>query len=342
MSFRGDDGPQGPTFGAPPPSAEFMDFIDHINGVEAITVTGPDGKKRREQRRLPRTPEEERIFLPAQQLLARAINNVSRLGEYNVNAVVPFMPFIDTFTNLNAERSESLAQIADLGNIQQDIQRFRDYQHVLDDEFFDKQKMGLEENLARKGWANSTSGQEARALQGRNEFLGRKESEFKANVYGQDAAAKTLARNTGVFNLQESGRNSRLDEAKTKLALEQEQLASLDARRANYIGENANLLNVGGAIVGADQNKAQGSRATDVVTQTLGMQNADSLARYNANVNAQLGAHQAALASYDRRAPSFTDFALQAGGALGGAMLTGSPGSLGGRLGSKFSSFVGI
>lgn len=46
MSFGNDDPPQY-QYVEPPPREEIMDVIDEITGVQSITVTGPDGKKRR-------------------------------------------------------------------------------------------------------------------------------------------------------------------------------------------------------------------------------------------------------------------------------------------------------
>lgn len=334
MSFGNDDPPQY-QYVEPPPREEIMDVIDEITGVQSITVTGPDGKKRRKIERLPRTPQEQQLFASGEDLMRRSINNIKNLYQYNPNNVIDFQPLLTTFTNLNNERMNALGQVADIGNIQQDIQDFRNMQSTLDDEMFMRENRALEENLGRRGLSDSYAGQEARAFAARNQDLVRKQSEFNANLYGEDLAAKRLRRNTQAFALDEMGRAGRLQAAEAEFQLRKEQQAEIERRRQTAIGENMNLLKVGSGITGQDLNKALASNAPQLANDTFSRQNADSLQRYSAEVNARNAAYDRELAAYNSRPPSFTDFALSAGGALGGAMLTGAPNTLAGRLGTK-------
>lgn len=335
MSFGNDDPPATPQYVAPPPQEEIMDVIDEITGTQSITVIGPNGKKRRKIERLPRTTEEQERFALGEELMTKSINNIKDLYQYNPDSVIDFEPLLRTFANLNDERANDLGQVANIGNIREDIQAFRDMQTSLDDEMFMRQNRAMEENLGRKGLSDSYAGQEARAFASRNENLYRKQSEFNANQYGEDLAAKRLDRNAKAFALDETGRAGRLSAAQAEYQLRKDQQAEIEGKRQTAIGENMNLLKVGSGITGQDLNKALASNAPQLANDTFSRQNADSLSRYTAGVNARNAAYDRERHAYDSRPPSFTDIALQAGGAIGGAMLTGAPGSLGNRLGSK-------
>lgn len=333
--WGGDDAPPTPQYVAPPAQEEIMDFFDEISGVQSITVVGPNGKKQRRTQRMPRTPEEEQLFKLGEDLTKKSIDNLISLYQYNPENVINFEPLLRTFANLNDERAAALGQVANIGNIREDIQAFRDMQTSLDDDMFMRQNRAMEENLGRKGLSDSYAGQEARAFAGRNENLYRKQSEFNANLYGEELAKKRLDRNAEAFALDETGRAGRLTAAQAEFQLRKDQQAEIENKRQTAIGENMNLLKVGSGITGQDLNKALASNAPQLANQTFQMQNADSLQRYTAGVTAQNAAYDRQRHAYDNRPPSFMDLALQGGGAIGGAMLTGAPGSLGNRLGSK-------
>ena len=333
--FGNDDPPPAPQYVAPPPREEIMDVIDETTGVQSITVIGPDGKKRRKIERLPRTPEEQQMFAMGEDLMKKSIDNIKDLYQYNPDSVIDFEPLLKTFADLNEERVNALSQVANIGNIQADIQAFRDMQTALDDDMFMRQNRAMEENLGRKGLSDSYAGQEARAFAARNQDLVRKQSEFNANLYGEEVAKKRLDRNAQAFALDETGRAGRLQAAQADYQLRKDQQAELERRRQTAIAENMNMLKVGSGITGQDLNKALASNAPQIANQTFQMQNADSLQRYTAGVNAQNAVYDRQRFAYDNRPPSFLDIGLQAGGAIGGAMLTGAPGSLGHRLGAK-------
>lgn len=334
--FGSDDAPPPPQYVAPPAREEIMDVIDEVTGVQSITVIGPDGKKRRKIEHLPKTPEEqERFAFIEEEFLKKPMRNLIDLYQYNPESVIPFEPLLRTYANLNDERVAALSQVANIGDIRQDIQAFRDMQTALDDDMFMRQGRELEENLGRKGLSNSYAGQEARAFATRNENLHRKQSEFNANLYGEELAAKRLRRNTEAFALDETGRQGRLRAAEAEYQLRKDQQDDIERRRQRAIGENMNLIQLGSGMKGQDLSKALASQAPQIANQTFQMQNADALNRYNAGVNAENAAYDRQRYAYDHRPPSFLDIALPAAGAIGSAMLTGSPGSLGGRLGAK-------
>lgn len=327
--FRDKKPPDTPQYFAPPPPPEILDVIDENAGIQFITVTRPDGKKVRKIERLPRTPEQEALFKQGEQMFSSAVKNMIDLYQYNPDAVAPFKNLIDVFAQINDETAEAYSQIADLGNIKEEIQTFRTMKRAMDDEDFAAQRRGLEENLARKGWSNSTPGQEARALAARNEKFVRDRSEYEALQFGEDLASHRLNRNAQAFGLGEIGRNKRLQAAQTEYDLNRQHLDDVESRRQTAIAENLNLAKVGAGITGQDFDRAMASRAPEIADRTFQMQSADSLARYDAGVRAQFGAYDRARHAYDNRPPRFRDLALQAGGAFIGRGLSSGMGAMG-------------
>jgi hypothetical protein len=312
-----------------------MDFFDEISNVQMITVTGPDGKKRRVKKRLPGTPEEERRIQIAGQMVDNTIKNIIDLSQFDLESVVSFQPIIDIFSDINDERLADLEQVANLGNLRQDVQAFRDMQTARDDDMFMRQNRAMEENLGRKGLSNSYAGQEARAFAQRNENLYRQESDIRAQEYGENLANTRLQRNAQAYGLNETGRNARLAAANTEYQLRREQVEDIERKRQRAIQENMNMLNIGSGIIGNDLNKSLSSNVDQLANDTFRMQSTDSLNRYTADVNARNAAYDRQLAAYNARPPSFTDLAIRGLGNFGGAMLTASPNSMAGRIGKR-------
>jgi hypothetical protein len=342
LRFGNDDPPAAPVFAAPPPPPEILDVIDEVNGVKALTVTGPDGKKQKHITRLPRTPKEQERYELGENLIPQLVANIQRLSARGPRELANFENVIRTFANVNQEKMQELGQITNLGNLAQIVDSFKTMQRSLDDEAFAQQQNLLEQRLARNRVSNSTAGNEARALLARNQDMSRKQLEYQATMLGESLADQKLDRNARAFGLNELGRQGRLQEALTGYGLEKEKLATQEQQRQIEMGDNANLLGIAGNLVGQDFDRASRSRAAELALQQYGMEAGDSVNRYNANVGAQLGSHQAAMSVYANRAPSFLDNALQIGGAIGGAMLTGSPDSLAGRAGTKVGRMFGI
>lgn len=334
--FGGNDSPPpAPAPPPPPPREELMDFFDEVGGVKSITVTGPDGKKRRVKQRLPRTPEEQRRYEVGEQMIAQSMQNIQELYQYNPGNVVDFAPLIQTFANIDEERMADLAGIANIGNIAESVQRFRDMHTSLNEERFRIENRELEESLARKGLSDSSAGREARAFAARDQGFLRQQADLMAENYGEDLASKRLARNSQTYALNETGREGRLRSAQGEYQLRRDQLSDIEARRQAAIAENTNNLNIGSGLVGQDLNKALGSQVDQLALGTFQAQNADSLNRYTAGVNAQNAAYDRQLGAYNSRPPSFGEMASRGLGALGGAVLTGSKDSLGGRIGAR-------
>lgn len=335
MCFGNDSPPQPNYITNPPPETEFMDIIDEITGTQSIIVTGADGKKRRVNSRLPRTPEEEQIYKMAEELIGSSIQNIKQLYQYNPASLIDFSPIVNTFANINKERMQALGQIANIGNIEQDVADFKRMQSSLIDEQFQVKNRANEERLAHSGRGSGTYAAESRASMARNEALARQQGDIQGSIYGEELAAKRLNRNREAFNLQEIGRQGQLQSAQGQYALAKQHEADMERRRLQAIEENKGLLNIGSAITGQDLSKALANNNAQTSLATFNAQASDSMNRYNADVNRQMANYNMAMQEYQNQPPSFGEMALGAVGTIGGAMLTGHPGSMAGRLGRK-------
>jgi hypothetical protein len=335
MCFGNDSPPQAPQIQAPP-REEIMDFIDEISGTQTITVTGADGKKRRVTQQLPRTPEEEELYRAGQEITRNAVQNIQTLYKYDPASMIDFAPLIETFANINNERMHALAQVADIGNIEQDVADFKDMQRSLIDEQFAIKNRSNEETLAHMGRGTGTYAAESRAAMAKNETLARQQGDIQGSIYGEELAAKRLGRNKEAFNLQEMGRQGQLQSAEGKYALAKEHEADIERRRQRAIEENKGLMNVGSSITGADLAKRVGGQTAQLAAQDFQMRSADSIHRYNADVNRQQTNYAMAMEDYKNQPPTFGEWALNTAGSIGGSMLTANPSSMAGRLGKKF------
>lgn len=349
--FGGREPPKAPPIPKAPAPQEIMDVIDEIAGAQAMTVTGADGKKRRVMKRLPRTKEEEALYQRGEQMMSVALNNIKELYKYDPSSVVDFAPLIETFANINQERAENLAQIADFGNIQQDIADFRTMQGALMEERFMRDKNALEEDLAHKGLADSTIGREERNLLSRNQNLAAQEADLNALQFGEGLADTRLNRNANIFNLKEADRANRLQAAQLQYELEQQKKADIEQLRQNALNENQNQLQIGSGIVSNDLNKAMGNQANQAALQQMQIANQAQLGHYNANVNAIKAGYDMQMQQFNAKPLGFGDalkrlaFAKLGGGVdvfgnnkNGGNTQNSQPGG----FGSMFKNGLGI
>jgi hypothetical protein len=156
MCFGNDSPERPPQLALKPDKEEIMDVFDEVNGVQSVIVTGPDGKKRRINSRMPRTPEEEQRFKMAEDLISTSMQNIIQLYKYNPQSVVDYAPLIETFANLDRKRIESLSRITNLGNIAEEVNTFKQMQSSLIDEQFKIRERDNEEHLAHSGRGSST------------------------------------------------------------------------------------------------------------------------------------------------------------------------------------------
>jgi hypothetical protein len=338
MCFGNDDPPAAPHIGAPPPAPEMMDIIDEITGTQSVIVTGADGKKRRVNSRLPRTPEEEQRFKMAEELISSSMKNIKQLYQYNPQSMIDFAPIIETFANINRDRMQSLGQIANIGNIEQDVADFKKMQSALIDEQFQIKNAENEERLAHSGRGSGTYAAESRALMARNEALARQQGDIQASIYGEDLASKRLGRNKEAFNLQEMGRQGQLQSAQGQYDIAKQHEADMEKRRLMAIEENKGLLNIGSGIIGQDLNKAMANDNAGISLNTFNAQANDSMNRYNADVKRQMANYDMAMNEYNSRGPSMMESLLRTGAQVGGAIYGGG-GSM--PFGSSGSNRVG-
>lgn len=364
--------PKLPPAPKPIPSPQkIADVIDKITGVQSITTVNSKGQEQRVIERLPRTPQEEKFYKQGEELMKNALTNIQSLYKYNPAEVANFQPFISTIANLNDERQRDLSTIADFGDIAQQVKDYKQMNSALLDEEVKRRNNQIEEDFSHRGIGNSTSATEYRSVNAKNADLARLQNNVNADMYGQELAAKRLSTNLAAFGARESGRQGRLEGAKTGYALEQQKLQDLENKRIHAIQENQNLFSTGAALRGEDQQRALMSRAPELANQTFDLMNTASLNRYNSVANAQntqfnselnrynslVGAenaqfnselnrynsianaqnaqYQNKLAAYNAEPPSFGDRLLQLGGTVGGSVLNSPSGTLAGNIGNS-------
>lgn len=338
----GDSGPDKQNIPDPPPIKEMMDFFNYVTGTQTVTVTGADGKKQRVTTRLPRTPEEMRVLQPAQDMLVSSINGMAKLFKYNPKSAIMFAPLVDAVANMNDETLKDLGQFANLGDIQEKRQEFRDIQRSVIDEQFAMDRMANEERLAHSGRGSGTYAAESRAAMSRAHSLARAEGDAKAVMGAEEYAAKRLATDTQAFGLRQGGRQGAVDAVKTRYGLEKMDEQDQEARRQQAMQETKGLFDVGKDATRYDDWKAMQDKTGDQSLNTYLAENNVQNARYGAQVNAINANNQAAQNEYNNRGPSFGEWALGTAGKIGGAMFTASPGSMAGRAGSKISGAFGF
>lgn len=336
MCFGNDDPPPVQHISAPPPPEEIMDFIDEVSGTQTVTVIGANGKKQRVTQQLPRTPEEEALFKSGQQLTASALQNLQTLYQYDPQSMIDFAPLINTFANISNERMQALGQVANIGNIAQDVDNFKQMQSTLIDEEYRIKNRSNEEALAHRGRGAGTYAAESRAAMARNEVMARQQGDINASVYGEDLAAKRLNRNKEAFKLQEIGRQGQLQSAEGQYGLMKQHEADMERRRQGAIEENKGLLNIGGAITGNDLSRKMGGQTAQLAAQDFQLRSADSMNRYNADVNRQKANYEMSMQAYKNKPPTFGELATNAAFSGLGTMMTAHPASAAGRLASKF------
>lgn len=290
--FRGRTPPQAPQLPAQQAAPELMDVIDELSGVQTITVTGADGKKRRITQRLPLTPQEEQTLNQAKTLMNTAVNNIQRLYQYDPTSVVNYQPFIQAFSSINQERLGDLAQIGDFKDIAEKVQQFKAINQTLTMDAFDNQQRMTEENLARRGLQRSTEATENRAAMAKQRALLEQEVNVASENYGEDLQNRRLDREARTYAIREQGRNARLQEEEAKYNLEQQRVSDLENLRQNAINENVNMLNVGQGITGQDTQRAQlGLEGNRSAISMFGAQAANQNQRYANDVARMQGQH---------------------------------------------------
>ena len=328
--FRGRRPPEAEQMPAQQAAPELMDIVDELSGVQTITVTGPDGKKRRVTQRLPLTPQEEQTLNQAKTLMNTAVNNIQRLYQYDPTSVVNYQPFIQAFSNINQERLGDLAQIGDFKDIAEKVQQFKTINQTLTMDAFDNQQRMTEENLARRGLQRSTEATENRAAMAKQRALLEQEVNVASENYGEDLQNRRLDREARTYAIREQGRNARLQEEEAKYNLEQQRVSDLENLRQNAINENVNMLNVGQGITGQDTQRAQlGLEGNRSAIAMFGQQASNQNQRYANDIARRQGQHAMNMQQFKSTPARFGQQLRDLGLAAAGSYLGGGFGGFG-------------
>lgn len=335
MCWGKDDPPQGQAIPNPPPEKEMMDFISHITGTQSVTVTGADGKKKRVTTRLPRTPEEMRVLQPAQDMFAAAINDIGRLFKYDPRSAISFAPVIEAVSNMNDETLRDLGQFANLGDLQEKRQEFRDMQRAAVDEQFALRERANEERLAHSGRGSGTYAAESRASMSRAHGLARAEGDARAVMGAEDYASKRLGTDTQAFGLRQGGRQGSVDAVKTDYAFNKADEQDMEARRQGAIQERRGQFDIGSNVVKYDDWKALQDKTHDQSLNTYLAENNVQNQRYGHQVGAIQANNQMQQQAYANKPPTFGEWAANIGSSAVGTIFNARDDSMAGRIGKK-------
>lgn len=324
--------PTAPSLPPQPPAPELMDIIDEISGVQTITVTGPDGKKRRHTQRLPLTPQEKQILSQAEGLISQAVTNIQTLYSYDPSTVVNYQPFIQTFSNINAERMNDLAQIGNFKDIAEKVEQFRRINRDIAMTRFDENQRMAEESLSRRGLSRSTEANELRAAMAKERGLLEQELDVNAQNYGEDLTGRQLDREARVFNFRESGRQARLQEAEAGYELERQKADDLMAARQRYIEENKGVMDVANSLKGDTQKANVGLAQSQNAISLFNAQANNQNQRYSSELSRIKSQYKMDMDAASRAKPSFgsrlRDIGMAAAGAYTGGAISGAMGGI--------------
>lgn len=327
-------GPDTPNIPVLPPEKEILDYVDKISGVETITVQGPDGKKRRVTQRLPRTPEEEKFYQEAGELLSQAISNIKTLSVHDPASVVDYQPFINTISSLNAERLQDLSGMSNFENIAQEVESFKRINTDLTMRAFDASERKMEESLAHRGVENSTEATEVRAAMARERAELLRETEFKSKMFGKDLQDRQIDTESRLFGLREQGRQGRLSESEADYNLQRQKAEDVESNRQRALDENRNVMDIASGIRGDDMERSRlGLAQAQNAISTFGAQSTDQMNRYNSSVNAANVNYNNQLNKFKNTPRSFGGRLLDTGMAIGGQ-------AAGSYLGGRMSNFA--
>lgn len=336
LGSGGDDRPQQQAIPAPPPEKEIMDFINYITGTQTVTVTGADGKPKRVTTKLPRTPEQERMYQPAEDMLITALTELPKLFKYDPKSAISFAPVVDTFSNLNRETLNDIGQFANIDDIEQYKADFKDMQRAVIDEQFAIRGRRNEERLAHSGRGSGTYAAESRAALAREHALARQIGDTRATQAAEDLAAKRLSTNEQAFGLRQQGRQGTLEAVQADYAFNKADEQDQEDRRLKAIAERQGQFDLGSNVLRYEEGKALKDTTQQDALNTYLAQNNVQNTRYGHQVNAIAANNRMQMEEYKNRAPSFGEWAANTAGTIGSAMLTARPDTLAGRIGKKF------
>jgi hypothetical protein len=322
-----------------------MDVIDELTGVQTITVTGPDGKKRRVTKRLPLTPQEQQILSQADNLMAKALNNIETLYKYDPTSVANYQPFIQAFSDINNERAADLAQIGNFGDIANKVEAFRTMNTDLMNREFDRQERMGEEVLAKRGLQRSTMAAEQRAAMASERALATQQADVAANMYGEDLAQRQFNRENMLYDTREKCRVARLQQAELGYNLERQKIADVEQLRQQALAENQGWLNNAQQVKAAEQDRARLALAGGHLgLQTFQAQANDQNQRYQNDVNRVKNQYDIDLSRFKNTPATFgqklTDLGLATAGEIGATYATGGLNQMGRGFVNNTSNWI--
>lgn len=338
----GDDAPEMQMIPNPPSEKEMMDFFNYVTGTQTVTVTGADGKRQRLTTKLPATPEEQRAIDAGQDLVITSLEDLQKLYKYDPRSVVSFAPLVQAASNLNQETLQDLGQFANLGDIEQRKQQFREMNRTLVDEQFARERMSNEERLAHSGRGSGTYAAESRAAMARSQGLARAEGDARAVMGAEEYAGKRLGTDAQAFGLRQGGRENTLGVVKAEYGLNKGDEQDQNQRRLQAIQERGNQFKVGSDVRKYNDWLAlQGNTQQDALN-TYQAENNVQNQRYGMQVNAIQANNKAKMDEYNNRQPSFGEWASGAVGNLAGKIWDAPDDSMAGRAGKKISGAFGF
>lgn len=326
----GDKSLEQETIPNQPSEKEMMDYINHVTGTQTVTVTGADGKRQRLTTKLPRTPKEQRAIDIGEDLLITSLEDIQKLYKYDPRSVINYAPLVQTVNNLSQETLQDLGQFANLGDIEQKKQQFRDMNRTLVDEQFARERMSNEERLAHSGRGSGTYAAESRAAMARSQGLARAEADNRAIMGAEDYAAKRLGTDAQAFGLRQGGRENTIGAVKNEYGLNKADEQDQEQRRLQAIQERGNQLKVGTDVRKYNDWLALQDRTQQDALGTYQAENAVQNQRYGMQVNAIQANNKAKMDEYNNRAPSFSEWATGAGMQYIGSNLSGAMKAFGG------------
>lgn len=316
----GNDGPSAPSYRPPPAPIPWKDIIDEITGVKYVNVKKPDGGEERVLTRLPRTPEKQALYEKLDAMVPELISNIQNLYKYAPQELVPYQGFIESFANLNQEQQRNLAEVANIGNIAQDIKNFKQMNRSILDAELERGKNITNAEIAKRGWKGSSFDAQFQASRNKEEARARQQLEVESTVYGQKLARERFDLNKEAFGLNQQGRHSRLAQGQMQLGLQQEEMAQKEAKRQRAMQEQSGILGTVNTLQQQELAKEMGSAAPQLGNNTWSMENQDQMNRYNSSVAAENMAFQNANMVHQNKGPSLGAQIATVGGGLAGNM----------------------
>ena len=322
--FFGGDEPDMPQMRPAPEPFKFGAFRDFLNNVEIVQTTGADGKEHFVQKEINVDPVYATFIKQAKQRVGGLINEISDVARENPRLVAPFQGFINEVSRLNDE------DLADWTNTvrPEDFTALKDNlirtNTFLNNENWDHYDHQMEIDLTAKGLADSTTGNEKRALAARERAISNDVIRNNAEMVGDQMVNSDLARKQTLYQGRSAARRRAADIAAQQYRLEQQEVDRNLMGRDDRMNKLMTILGLNQNAINEDTNRKRGANIAPTV---LGAQDAITGRQQSAWAQTEqnkLNQYQIGMQKY--QADNALTGSLASGvGALGGglAMATG-------------------